>query len=90
MLKRDFLEKPFDYMNDILLFLYNNQGSATKNELVSEFQISLPTLNEYLSFLQTFLEENKINEQVEITLNGEHISLKKEPTFPLKKLSCFF
>lgn len=23
MLKRDFLEKPYDYMNDILLFLYN-------------------------------------------------------------------
>lgn len=26
MLKRDFLEKPYDYMNDILLFLYNNKG----------------------------------------------------------------
>ncbi len=25
MLKRDFLEKPYDYMNDILLFLYNNK-----------------------------------------------------------------
>ncbi|ALS37122.1 hypothetical protein ABID30_002974 [Enterococcus rotai] len=90
MLKRDFLEKPFDYMNDILLFLYNNQGHATKNELVSEFQISLPTLNEYLSFLQSFLEENQVNEQVEITLNGENISLKKEPTFPLKKVVVLF
>lgn len=29
MLKRDFLEKPYDYMNDILLFLYNNKGQAT-------------------------------------------------------------
>ncbi len=34
MLKRDFLEKPYDYMNDILLFLYNNKGQATRNELV--------------------------------------------------------
>ncbi len=33
MLKRDFLEKPYDYMNDILLFLYNNKGQATRNEL---------------------------------------------------------
>ncbi|MFD2306783.1 helix-turn-helix domain-containing protein [Enterococcus termitis] len=90
MLKRDFLEKPFDYMNDILLFLYNNQGNATKNELVNEFQISLPTLNEYLSFLQSFLEENKINDQVEITLKGESISLKKQPTFPLKKVVVLF
>lgn len=50
MLKRDFLEKPYDYMNDILLFLYNNKGQATRNELVDFFNISLPTLNEYLSF----------------------------------------
>ena len=49
MLKRDFLEKPYDYMNDILLFLYNNKGRATRNELVDFFNISLPTLNEYLS-----------------------------------------
>lgn len=32
MLKRDFLEKPYDYMNDILLFLYNNKGQATRRE----------------------------------------------------------
>ena len=32
MLKRDFLEKPYDYMNDILLLLYNNKGRATRNE----------------------------------------------------------
>lgn len=85
MLKRDFLEKPFDYMNDILLFLYNNQGKATKNELVSEFNISLPTLNEYLSFLKSFLKENHINKQVEITIVGEMIYLKKQQLFSLKK-----
>jgi hypothetical protein len=90
MLKRDFLEKPYDYMNDILLFLYNNQGRATKNELVSAFQISLPTLNEYLSFLRTFLEENKIADQVVITVQGENISLKKRPTFPLKEVVVLF
>lgn len=48
--KTRFLEKPYDYMNDILLFLYNNKGQATRNELVDFFNISLPTLNEYLSF----------------------------------------
>lgn len=48
--KTRFLEKPYDYMNDILLFLYNNKGRATRNELVDFFNISLPTLNEYLSF----------------------------------------
>lgn len=84
MLKRDFLEKPYDYMNDILLFLYNNQGTATKNQLVQYFKISLPTLNEYLSFLQSFLLDNDIGEQVKITVVGENISLEKSPSFPLK------
>lgn len=90
MLKRDFLEKPFDYMNDILLFLYNNQGKATKNELVSEFNISLPTLNEYLSFLKNFLKENHIKKQVEITIVGETVYLKKQQMFSLKKIIGLF
>lgn len=90
MLKRDFLEKPYDYMNDILLFLYNNQGNATKNELIHEFQISLPTLNEYLSFLQVFLEESQIDDLVTVTQEGETISLVKAPTFPLKKIVVLF
>lgn len=90
MLKRDFLEKPYDYMNDILLFLYNNQGESTKNKLIEEFQISLPTLNEYLSFLQNFLEENEISDKVRITSNGDHLSLTKELDFPLKKVVLLF
>ncbi|MBL1227703.1 helix-turn-helix domain-containing protein [Enterococcus sp. BWB1-3] len=90
MLKRDFLEKPYDYMNDILLFLYNNQGKSTKSKLIEEFQISLPTLNEYLSFLQSFLEENGISDQVRITTSGDHLSLTKELDFPLKKVVLLF
>ncbi|MCB5954483.1 helix-turn-helix domain-containing protein [Enterococcus sp. CWB-B31] len=90
MLKRDFLEKPYDYMNDILLFLYNNQGKSTKSKLIEEFQISLPTLNEYLSFLQSFLEENGISDQVRITTSGDHLSLTKELNFPLKKVVLLF
>lgn len=90
MLKRDFLEKPFDYMNDILLFLYNNNGKATKNELVNEFRISSPTLNEYLSFLQSFLEENGIDHQVKVDTENENITLVKEPDFQLKKVVVLF
>ena len=90
MLKRDFLEKPFDYMNDILLFLYNNNGKATKNELVNEFRISSPTLNEYLSFLQSFLEENDIDHQVTVEIENENITLVKESNFQLKKIVVLF
>ncbi|MGC6767365.1 helix-turn-helix domain-containing protein [Enterococcus sp. LJL128] len=90
MLKRDFLEKPYDYMNDILLFLYNNQGKSTKSKLIEEFQISLPTLNEYLSFLRSFLEENGIDGKVEISSEGDVLYLHKEPEFPLKKVVLLF
>lgn len=90
MLKRDFLEKPYDYMNDILLFLYNNKGQSTKSKLIEAFQISLPTLNEYLSFLRQFLDENDISDKVQISAEGDNLYLKKELGFPLKKVVLLF
>lgn len=90
MLKRDFLEKPYDYMNDILLFLYNNKGQATRNELVDFFNISLPTLNEYLSFLEQFLKEEQLQENLTLTVLGDTLYLNKAPTFSMKAMIMLF
>ena len=90
MLKRDFLEKPYDYMNDILLFLYNNKGQATRNELVDFFNISLPTLNEYLSFLEQFLKEEQLQESLTMTVLGDTLYLNKAPTFSMKAMIMLF
>lgn len=90
MLKRDFLEKPYDYMNDILLFLYNNKGQATRNELVDFFNISLPTLNEYLSFLEQFLKEEQLQENLTLTVLGDTLYLNKASTFSMKAMIMLF
>ncbi|EGO8603544.1 hypothetical protein EH329_08505, partial [Enterococcus faecalis] len=90
MLKRDFLEKPYDYMNDILLFLYNNKGQATRNELIDFFNISLPTLNEYLSFLEQFLKEEQLQESLTVTALGDTLYLNKAPTFSMKSMIMLF
>lgn len=90
MLKHDFLEKPFDYMTDILLYIYNNGGMATKTELVKTFHISLPTLNEYLNSLRVFFEQNNLHQSIHLNMDGEKIYLEKEATFQTKHIVFLF
>ncbi|WP_303753428.1 helix-turn-helix domain-containing protein [Enterococcus sp. S86.2] len=87
MLKRELLEKPYDFMNDILVYLYNNGGTCTKDELCKNLVITPNTLTEYLALLADFVVENGFSNSIEIIEEQQTLTFKKDPTFPLKV--CF-
>lgn len=84
MLKRDLLEKPYDIMNDILVYLYNHGGSATKDVLCQNLQITSNTLLEYLELLQEFIKQEDLERDLEVIEAHDQIIFKKDAKFPLK------
>ncbi len=84
MLKRELLEKPYDLMNDILVYLYNNGGQCTKENLCRNLVITPNTLSEYTTLLQNFIVENNFLADITIIEDTQTLFLQKKPTFPLK------
>jgi hypothetical protein len=84
LLKRELLEKPYDLMNDILVYLYNNGGQCTKENLCRNLVITPNTLSEYTTLLQNFIVENDFLADITIIEDTQTLFLQKKPTFPLK------
>lgn len=84
LLKRELLEKPYDLMNDILVYLYNNGGRCTKEELCHNLEITQNTLAEYTILLQNFISEHSFSNEITIIEENQMLLLKKKRTFPLK------
>ncbi|MDH6364885.1 hypothetical protein M2139_001886 [Enterococcus sp. PF1-24] len=90
MYKRDFLEKPYDVMNDIILYLYNTQNIVTKAELVRVFKLSFNTLNEYLRLIIAFIQKEDFGAQLKLTIESDQVSLEKSATFPIEHCTQIF
>lgn len=87
--KTRFLEKPYDYMNDILLFLYNNKGQATRNELV-DFSILVYQHWMSIFLFRAILKEEQLQENLTLTVLGDTLYLNKAPTFSMKAMIMLF
>ncbi|MDH6364743.1 hypothetical protein M2139_001681 [Enterococcus sp. PF1-24] len=90
MLKRAFIEKPYDIMNDILLFLYNNDGCGSKTELTKIFNISMNTLNEYIILLNSFIREQNFQNDLVITADSDKLTFSKSADFSINRCHLFF
>ncbi|BCA86475.1 hypothetical protein EsVE80_19980 [Enterococcus saigonensis] len=84
MLKRELLEKPYDLMNDILVYLYNNGGNCPKEELCVSLVITPNTLTEYFTLLKEFIKNNGFSNQIALKEERQNLILIKKHDFPLK------
>ena len=53
-------------MNDILVYLYNNGGHCTKENLCHNLVITPSTLAEYTALLQNFILEHNFTDDITI------------------------
>lgn len=78
------LDRSADLQIRIVRRLYRNGGTATKEELMQEFQISLPTLHKYLDEINASLEAQE--GKLRVIFAGSELVLKLAPEFTLHEL----
>lgn len=78
------LDRSADLQVRIIRRLYRNKGSATKEELMQEFQVSLPTLHKYLDEINASLEAQR--GKLRVVFSGPELFLKLDPEFTLHEL----
>lgn len=90
MRKKDLLEKPYDALNEIVFYLYYQSEPVKKSKLTDLFDLSLPTLNDYLQILKELVYEEHLEKNIRIVQKGDLISLEKTDDFPMKRVTDLF
>ncbi|MGG5315760.1 helix-turn-helix domain-containing protein [Enterococcus sp. AZ072] len=78
------LDRSSDLQIRIIRQLYRNGGIGTKEELMQEFKISLPTLHKYLDEINASLEAQ--DGKIRIIFDGPELFIKLAPEFTLHEL----
>ncbi len=78
------LDRSSDLQIRIIRKLYRSGGTATKEELMREFQVSLPTLHKYLDEINASLEAQ--NGKLRVVFSGSGLFLKLAPEFTIHEL----